>query len=142
MSSFPKFDADAALRAIQTRTPAKVAKPAKVAPEITNFSSISDFSSPRPEPDESNGTTPEDRYAWSDELVRDLHRWLSVHDLHVWRAARIWEVIAPHLQRLEILLADYDRHGQPGDRKAAVFAASAVAAAAARAAREWKESRR
>lgn len=139
MSTFQKFDPDAALRSIRSDSsepnPAKAAKPAKAAAEPPNFSSFRNFSSPRPDFDGRS----EDRCAWSDELVRDLHRWLSVHDPHVWRAARIWEVIEPQLQRLETLLADYDRTGEPGDRKAAVFAANAVAAAAARAAREWLE---
>lgn len=86
--------------------------------------------------------TPEDRRAWSDELLRDLHRWLSVHPPDVWTAARIGERIAPQWKRLDTLLTDYEMHGEDGDRKAAVFAANAVAQVAARAAREWTERNR
>jgi hypothetical protein len=56
-------------------------------------------------------------------------------------AARIWDRITPPLERLEALVRDYEVTGEPGDRRAAVFAANAVAAAAARAAQEWEDRR-
>ncbi len=88
---------------------------------------------------QNNVSSFEDRREWGDELVRDLLRWLSVHPPDVWRAARIWDRITPQLERLEALVRDYEQTGEPGDRRAAVFAANAVAATAARAALEWEE---
>ncbi len=97
------------------------------------------FDSAPPARSEHETTTADKRREWGDQLSRDLHGWLSVHPRHVWRSARIWEVIAAPLERLEGLVRDYETTGEPGDRRAAVFAANGVAAVAARAAREWEE---
>ena len=117
-----------ALEKTQERTTGALTEPTE--PPSVSFGSEGEAHSQEISP------VPADRQEWADKLASDLTRWLSVHPPELWRSARTWNRITPRLERLDVLVSDYLTSGEEGDRRAAVFAANAVAAEAGRIADE------
>jgi hypothetical protein len=84
------------------------------------------------------------RCIWAGKLRYDLHRWLSFHPVAFWETMSHGAIARIEAQQhlFDLLLDDYVESGEPGDRKAAVFASNAVAQVAAEAARSWSAAAR
>jgi hypothetical protein len=132
---FRRFDPFEALNEIRGDLPAKAAKPAKDGAETLPIRGFRNFSIP-PGSNAETESFADARRRWADELRADLERWLSVHPAALLARPAIRDRVQRRRLRFEVLIGDYVRTGEPGDRRAALFAANAVAAEAGAAVRE------
>ena len=142
MSTFEKFDIAAFLSRTTVTPPAKVAKAAKPPGLLPYFRNFRNFRRPSTQIVHSgvsdDSSTPQGRRAWSDDLCRRLVAGITYQSppgLGHWSGA--WELVRSPTTRLLALLADWERNGEEGDRRAAIIAAEDVAIAWEQAATRW-----